>query len=131
MVKPKKLEQRIKEARLEALALYVCIQDPRVHWFPKAIIWIVAMYALSPIDIIPDFIPYIGYLDDMLIIPVGTWVAARMIPAPIMKEARRKIRLVKVKEGPVTWIFQVIITIVWLTAAVFIAVKIRKAILQE
>jgi uncharacterized membrane protein YkvA (DUF1232 family) len=131
MIKKKKLQERIKEARLEALTLYVCIQDPRVHWFPKAIIWLVAMYALSPIDIIPDFIPYIGYLDDMLILPIGTWVARNMVHPDVLADAQRKMRLVKVKEGPITWMFQVIITIAWLALAVFIAVKIRKAILSE
>ena len=131
MSKRRKLEVRIKEARLEALALYVCTRDPRVHWFPKALIWLVVMYVLSPIDIIPDFIPYIGYLDDMLIVPLGTWIALKMVPATVMDEARRTARLVKIKEGPITWILQVLITIAWLAAAVFIAVKIRKTILKE
>jgi len=67
-------------------ALYLASKDPRVPIFPKIIIGLVVAYALSPIDLIPDFIPVIGYLDDLLLLPLGVWLAIRLIPLPVWKE---------------------------------------------
>ena len=83
---------RLREwARLikrDVVALYLAAGDPRVPWHAKALAAAVAAYALSPIDLIPDFIPVLGYLDDLLIVPLGIWLAARMIPPQIMAEHR-------------------------------------------
>ena len=62
------------------VALYLAAGDPRVPWHAKALAACVAAYALSPIDLIPDFIPVLGYLDDLLIVPLGIWLVVRMIP---------------------------------------------------
>jgi uncharacterized membrane protein YkvA (DUF1232 family) len=69
-------------------ALYLAARDPRVPWYAKAIAILVAGYALSPIDLIPDFIPVLGYLDDLIIVPLGIWLAVRLIPPAIMAEHR-------------------------------------------
>jgi uncharacterized membrane protein YkvA (DUF1232 family) len=74
--------------RRDVVALYLAAGDPRVPWYAKAIAACVAAYALSPIDLIPDFVPVLGYLDDLLIVPGGIWIVVRMIPAPIMAEHR-------------------------------------------
>jgi uncharacterized membrane protein YkvA (DUF1232 family) len=65
-------------------ALYLAARDSRVPWYAKAVAVLVAGYALSPIDLIPDFIPVIGYLDDLIIVPLGIWIAVRLIPPDIM-----------------------------------------------
>ena len=74
--------------RRDAHALYLAARDPRVPWYAKAVAIAVAAYALSPIDLIPDFIPVLGYLDDLIIVPLGIALVVRMIPPPIMAEHR-------------------------------------------
>ena len=69
-------------------AVYLASRDPRVPWYAKALAVAVAAYALSPIDLIPDFIPVIGYLDDLIIVPLGIWLVVRLIPDEVMVECR-------------------------------------------
>src|SRR4029078_6705139 len=75
-------------AKRDAHALYLAARDPRVPWYAKAIAIAVAAYALSPIDLIPDFVPVLGYLDDVIIVPAGIALVIRLIPPPIMAEHR-------------------------------------------
>jgi len=85
------LEQWKKWARAikrDAHALYLAARDPRVPWIAKALALAVAAYAASPIDLIPDFVPVLGYLDDLIIVPLGIALVIRLIPAPIMAEHR-------------------------------------------
>ena len=74
----------------DVVALSLAARDPRVPWHAKALSAAVAAYALSPIDLIPDFIPILGYLDDMLIVPIGIWGAVKLIPELIMADLRAK-----------------------------------------
>jgi uncharacterized membrane protein YkvA (DUF1232 family) len=74
--------------RRDAHALYLAARDPRVPWYAKALAIMVAAYALSPIDLIPDFIPVLGYLDDLLLVPLGIALVVAMIPANVMAEHR-------------------------------------------
>jgi uncharacterized membrane protein YkvA (DUF1232 family) len=69
-------------------ALYLASKDPRVPWYAKALAVVIAGYALSPIDLIPDFIPVVGYLDDVVLVPIGIWLVIRLIPPDIMAEHR-------------------------------------------
>jgi uncharacterized membrane protein YkvA (DUF1232 family) len=83
-----KWKQWARAVRRDAHALYLAARDPRVPWYAKAVAIMVAAYALSPIDLIPDFIPVLGYLDDLIIVPLGIALVVRMIPPPIMAEHR-------------------------------------------
>jgi uncharacterized membrane protein YkvA (DUF1232 family) len=74
----------------DAHAIYLASRDPRVPWYAKFLAIAVAAYALSPIDLIPDFIPVVGYLDDLIILPCGIWLAVSLIPAEVMAECRAK-----------------------------------------
>ena len=76
------------EIKRDVHALYLAARDPRVPWYAKALALAVAGYALSPIDLIPDFIPVIGYLDDLILVPLGIVLVVAMIPAEIMAEHR-------------------------------------------
>lgn len=69
-------------------AVYLASRDPRVPWYTKALALVVVAYALSPIDLIPDFIPVIGYLDDVVLLPLGMWLVIRLIPPALMAEFR-------------------------------------------
>src|SRR5436190_3125361 len=73
----------------EVHAVYLAARDPRVPWYAKALAIAVAAYATSPIDLIPDFIPVLGYLDDLIIVPLGLALAIRLIPPEVMAEHRR------------------------------------------
>src|SRR6185436_10816166 len=76
--------------RRETVAVYLAIRDPRTPWTAKLIGGLVVAYAASPIDLIPDFVPVLGLLDDLLIVPFGLWLTVRLIPQEILDEARAR-----------------------------------------
>lgn len=79
-----------KKLKSEIYILYYASRDPRVSWLTKLFIALLVAYILSPVDLIPDFIPVLGYLDDLIIVPVGITIALRMIPEPVVTEAKAK-----------------------------------------
>ena len=83
-----RLRRWAREIKRDVLALYLAARDPRVPWYAKVIAAGVAAYALSPIDLIPDFIPVVGYLDDLLIVPLGIMLAIKLVPPEAMAEHR-------------------------------------------
>lgn len=83
-------KQWARRIKRDVVALWIAARDPRVPWYAKATAGVVAAYALSPVDLIPDFIPIIGYLDDLLIVPVGIVLAVKLVPADLMREFREK-----------------------------------------
>ena len=80
--------QWARGVKRDVYALYLAAGDPRVPWYAKAVAVSVAAYALSPIDLIPDFVPVLGYVDDMVIVPVGILLAVRLVPPDLMAEFR-------------------------------------------
>ena len=92
---------RARDLRRDVTALYVACRDPRVPWYAKAFTALLVAYALSPVDLVPDFIPVLGYLDELVLLPVGVLVAAKMIPADILAEHRERARLAS--ERPRSW----------------------------
>lgn len=76
--------------KTETFAFYFAVRDERTPWYAKVLGVCVLAYALSPIDLIPDFVPVIGYLDDLLIVPLGLWLVRYLIPAEVLSEARRR-----------------------------------------
>jgi uncharacterized membrane protein YkvA (DUF1232 family) len=96
-------------------AIYLAASDPRVPWYAKALAIAVAGYALSPIDLIPDFIPVIGYLDDLIIVPLGVWLVISLIPPDVMTEYRQ---LASGARKPVSRTAAIIIGAIWILSAV-------------
>ena len=82
------LRERVHGLRVDAHAVWLSVRDPRVPWYAKLLGLIVTGYALSPIDLIPDFIPVLGLLDDLILIPAGIWLMLRLIPAEVFAEHR-------------------------------------------
>lgn len=82
------LKARARALKQEAYAVYLAAKDPRTPWYAKALIFFVVAHTFSPIDLIPDFIPVLGYLDDLIITPGGLWLAVKLIPPGVMEEAR-------------------------------------------
>lgn len=101
--------------KCDVLALYGASRDPRVPWYAKALAIIVAGYALSPIDLIPDFIPVLGYLDDLVLVPLGIYLVIMLIPPEIMAEHRE--RAAAGDDRPVSRIAAAIIVAVWVGAS--------------
>lgn len=97
-------------------ALWIAARDPRTPLRAKVLAGVVAAYALSPIDLIPDFIPVIGYLDDIIIVPIGIWMAIRMIPEELMAEFRRSAAETGPRPRSLTGLL--VIGLIWLIAAV-------------
>jgi uncharacterized membrane protein YkvA (DUF1232 family) len=102
--------RRIKR---DVVALWLAARDPRVPWYAKALAAAVAAYALSPIDLIPDFIPILGYLDDLILVPLGIMLAVRLVPVPVMAELRRR---AEKERPPVTRVGLAIIVLIWIAA---------------
>ena len=88
----KHLRRQARALKSETLALYLAARDPRVPWYAKVLAAAVVAYALSPIDLIPDFIPILGYLDDLIVVPLGITLILRMIPAEVLEECRVRAR---------------------------------------
>lgn len=84
------LKQQANRAKIEVYAIFLAYRDPRVPWYARALAACVAGYAFSPIDLIPDFIPLIGYLDDLILVPLGVWLVIKLIPKDVMAECRVK-----------------------------------------
>src|SRR5437868_220219 len=78
-----------RDIKRNVLALWLAARDPRTPWYAKTVAMLVAAYALSPVDLIPDFIPVVGYLDDIIIVPLGILLAIKLIPPDIIEEHRR------------------------------------------
>lgn len=85
-----RLKARAKALKHETYALYLAIREPGVPWYAKALAALVVGYALSPIDLIPDFIPILGYLDDLVLIPAGIALAIKLIPAETLAACRTR-----------------------------------------
>jgi uncharacterized membrane protein YkvA (DUF1232 family) len=79
---------RVAALRNESYALYLASRDPRTPWYAKLLVAGVVAYAVSPIDLIPDFIPVLGQLDDMILLPIGIALAIRLVPSAVLEEKR-------------------------------------------
>src|ERR671912_2990625 len=107
-----------RSIKRDVVALWLAARDPRVPLYAKAVAATVAAYALSPIDLIPDFIPVLGYLDDLLIVPLGIMLAVKLIPEPIMADLRVK----ATEEGrPTSKAGLVAVILIWIAAIGFTA----------
>ena len=85
-----RLKRWAAELKTQLLTLWFCRKHPDTPWTAKAVVILVVAYAFSPIDLIPDFIPVLGYLDDLILVPLGIYLALRLIPAHVLEDARRQ-----------------------------------------
>jgi uncharacterized membrane protein YkvA (DUF1232 family) len=107
-----------RNLKRDSHAIYLASRDPRVPWYAKALAMAVAAYALSPIDLIPDFIPLVGYLDDLVIVPLGIWLVVSLIPGEVMAECRA--RADEVGQRPVSRAGMIAIIAVWIAGAIML-----------
>jgi uncharacterized membrane protein YkvA (DUF1232 family) len=99
------------------LALYLAARDPRTPWVARLLIAAVVAYALSPIDLIPDFVPVLGYLDDMVLVPLGIALAIRLVPGPVLSECRARAEAQMQDRKPVSRAAAVVIVGTWAIVA--------------
>jgi len=113
-------KQRARQLKIEVYALYLAYRDPRVSWYAKLFAACVVAYAFSPIDLIPDPIPVLGYLDDLVLIPLGVLAARRLIPEAVLSDCRERAR--EIAKKPTNWIAAGIIISIWVVC--FVAVTV-------
>ncbi len=113
-------KERVRVLKKETFALYLACRHPCVPWYAKVLSLIIVGYALSPIDLIPDFIPILGYLDDMVLIPLGIMIVIRMIPAEIMAECRQKSETMVGRATRAGKIAAVVIVMIWIMTAALV-----------
>lgn len=107
-------KRRARQLKSETYALLLAYRDPRVPWYAKVFAALVVAYAFSPMDLIPDFVPVLGYLDDLLLVPLGIALAFKMIPPAVVAESRLKAQEALSEQRPQNWIAAGIIVVIWL-----------------
>jgi len=121
-----RLKQRARALKSETYALYLACRHPRMPLHARILAVVVVGYAFSPLDLIPDFIPVLGYLDDLILVPAGIALVLKMIPAEVMDECRAR-AAAEVRDGkPLTRVAGAIVVLIWLlVAALSVALVVR------
>ena len=114
-----RLRQRASHLKRETYALALAYRDARTPWYAKLWAACVVAYAVSPIDLIPDFIPVLGFLDDLILLPMGIAVAIKLIPADVMRDCRRK-AATEMQEGSSSWIAAAVVIAIWVVLALIV-----------
>ncbi|MFX0114425.1 MAG: YkvA family protein [Candidatus Hodarchaeota archaeon] len=111
-------KKRVKKLKEEVLVLYIASKDPRVSRWRKLLLGIVIGYLFCPLDLIPDFIPILGYLDDLLLVPFGIWLMAKIIPPAVLSDAREYLRAGNLEATPVGRKTAILIVFLWIATLV-------------
>jgi uncharacterized membrane protein YkvA (DUF1232 family) len=120
-------KQRARQLSAQSYALYLAYRHPNTPWYAKVFAALIVGYVFSPIDPIPDFIPGVGLLDEMVVVPIGVLIAAKLIPREVMEECQEKAREVAEGEKPVNRVAAVVVVGVWLLCvalAVLLALRV-------
>ena len=123
-------KRQVARLKGETYALYLAYRDPRTPWYGKVFAACVAGYALSPVDLVPDPIPILGYLDDLILVPLGVFLALKMIPPGVLDDCREEARLRMDGEGPPNRAAAAVIIVLWILAAVAIVTIAAKLVLR-
>ena len=122
---PKTWKRWARQLSAQSYAIYLAYQHPKTPWYAKVFAALIVGYVFSPIDPIPDFIPLVGLLDEMVVVPIGVLLAAKMIPPDVMQECQEKAREVAEGEKPVSRAAAVVVVAVWL---LFVALAVSLAL---
>ena len=113
----RRMQDRVRHLKTELVAIGLSLKDPRTPWYAKTVAAIVVAYALSPIDLIPDFIPVLGYLDDLILVPLGIVMAIKLIPTEVLEECRVRTQETN-QRGPS--ILAAVVVAIWLVLALLV-----------
>ena len=111
------LKHRAGRLKAETVALYLAARDPRTPWYAKVLVAGIVAYAISPIDLIPDFVPVLGYLDDLILIPLGIALAIKLVPHSVLAECRTRAQDTIQNGKPVSRFAGAVIVLIWLVVA--------------
>ncbi|XZN88970.1 MAG: YkvA family protein [Microcoleus sp.] len=120
------LKQLARKLKKETYAIYLASIDPRVPWYARMLAGVTVAYAFSPIDLIPDFIPIFGYLDDLIIVPLGIWLVIKMIPPQVLAECREQAATQIKREKPINRAAAVVIVAIWMGLGLLAAICLKQ-----
>src|SRR5512137_170908 len=106
-------KEKARTLKRETYAVYLACRDPRVPWYGRLLAVCIVGYAFSPIDLIPDFVPVLGYLDDLILIPLGIALLLKVIPSEVIAECREKARTAMAQGKPTNWVAAAVIVAIW------------------
>ncbi len=118
---------RARRLKREVYTLYLAVRDPRCPWYARLFAGLVVAYAFSPIDLIPDFIPVVGYLDDLILVPLGIAIAIKLIPPQVLHDSRAEAGRVIAAGKPVNRVAAVVIVVIWVALAALVGVLVWRA----
>ena len=121
-------KQRARQLKVETYAIYLAYKDPKTPWYARLFAACVVGYAFSPIDLIPDPIPVLGYLDDLILVPLGVALALKMIPQTVLAECREKAEAAMSQGKPTNWTAAGVIIAIWLLLAVLAIILIVRTV---
>jgi uncharacterized membrane protein YkvA (DUF1232 family) len=113
-----------KQIKRDSYALYLACRHPDTPWYARVVAGLVVGYAFSPIDLIPDFVPVLGYLDDLVVVPLGIALAIKLIPAPVLADCREQAEAEFAEKKPVNIVAAVIIVAIWIALIAWLGIKI-------
>lgn len=119
-------KRRARQLKRETYAVYLALKDPRVPWYARLVAGLVVAYAFSPIDLIPDFIPVLGYLDDLVLLPLGIALTIRLLPPDILAACRAHAAEALVDGIPTNWTAALVIIAIWVVLALWVAAAILR-----
>ena len=125
------LKQRAHHLKAETFALYLAARDPGTPWYAKLLVAGIVAYAFSPIDLIPDFVPVLGYLDDLILIPMGIALAIKLIPHSVLAECRARANETIQNGKPVSRVAGAVIVVIWLVLAALCTVWAYEAFMVQ
>jgi uncharacterized membrane protein YkvA (DUF1232 family) len=114
-----KLKAAAKRLKREVMTLYFVARDTRTPWYARGLAFVVVGYALSPFDLIPDAIPVLGLLDDLVLVPTGIWLVMKLVPQNVLDEAR--VQASQAESKPVSYVAALFMIVVWVLALIFTA----------
>lgn len=123
-------KRRAGQLKVETYAIWLAYKDPRVPWYARAFAACVVGYAFSPVDLIPDPIPVLGYLDDLVLVPLGIALALRMIPPEVMAECRQRAEAAMSEGKPTNWKAAAVIVTLWAIMASLVIVVMVRAVMR-
>ena len=119
-------KQRARQLKKETYAIYIACKDPRVPWYARLFAGFVVAYAFSPIDLIPDVIPILGYLDDLVLVPLGIILVIKMIPPAVLAECREKAEAAMNQGKPTSRIAAIAIVAIWLLLGIIAVIWVGR-----
>ena len=121
-------KHRARQLKVETYAIYLAYKDPRTPWYARLFAACVVGYAFSPIDLIPDPVPVLGYLDDLVLVPMGVALALKMIPQTVLAECREKAQAAMSQGKPTNWTAAGVIVTIWLLLAVLAIILVVRTV---